>query len=78
MSKRLSKNFASFKYFDNSLIVLSATSGRISIASFAAVIGSPVGIVSASFSFAFLITTGSFRKLFKTTQNKKKKYCYVN
>ena len=39
MSKRLSKYIASFDYFDKSLIVLSATSGSISIASFAAVIG---------------------------------------
>ena len=78
MSKRLSKNVVSFEYFDKSLVVLSATSGRISITSFAAVIGPPAGIVSASFSFAFLITTGSFRKLFKTTRNKKKKHCYVN
>ena len=34
MSKRLSKYIASFDYFDKSLIVLSATSGSISIASF--------------------------------------------
>ena len=33
MSKRLSKYIASFNYFDKSLIVLSATSGSISIAS---------------------------------------------
>ena len=32
MSKRLSKYIASFDYFDKSLIVLSATSGSISIA----------------------------------------------
>ena len=38
MSKRLSKYFASFDYFDKSLIVLSATSGSISIALFATVI----------------------------------------
>ena len=31
MSKRLSKYIASFDYFDKSLIVLSATSGSISI-----------------------------------------------
>ena len=39
ISKRLSKYIASFDYFDKSLIVLSATSGSISIASFATVIG---------------------------------------
>ena len=58
MSKRLSKYIASFDYFGKFLIVLSATSGSISIASFATVIGAPIGIASASFSFAFLITTG--------------------
>ena len=35
MSKRLSKCIASFDYFDKSLIVLSKTTGSISIASFA-------------------------------------------
>ena len=57
MSKRLSKYIASFDYFDKSLIVLSVTTGSISIASFATVIGAPVGIASASFSLAFLMST---------------------
>ena len=52
-SKRLSKYIASFDYFDKSLIVLSATSGSISIASFPTVIGMPVGIASASLSLTF-------------------------
>ena len=56
MSKILSKFIASFDYFDKSLIVLSVTTGIIFIASFAAVIGAPVGIISASFSFAFSIS----------------------
>ena len=74
MSKRLSKYIASFDYFDKSLIVLSATSGGISIAPFAAVIGTPVGIVSASLSLAFPLSTGHVKKLLKTTENKKKKH----
>ena len=53
MCKRPSKYIASFHYFDKSLIVLSATSGSISIASFAAVIGAPVGIASASLTLMF-------------------------
>ena len=53
MSKRLSKYIASFDYLDKPLIVLSVTTGSISIAPFATVIGAPVGIVSASFSLAF-------------------------
>ena len=73
MSKRLSKYIASFDYFDKSLIVLSVTSGGISIALFATVIGAPVGIASAIFSLAFSITTGIVKKLLKTTQKKKKK-----
>ena len=52
MSKRLSKYIASFDYFDKSLIVLSVTTGSISIASFATVVGTPVGITSVSFSLA--------------------------
>ena len=74
MSKRLSKYIASFEYFDQSLITLSITAGSISIASFATVIGAPVGIVSASFTLAFSISTGIIKKLLKTTRNKKKKH----
>ena len=55
MRKRLSKYIASFDYFDQTLIILSATSSSISIASFALVIGAPVGIASAS--LRFLMTT---------------------
>ena len=44
--------------FDKSLVVLSSTRASIYIASFATIIGSPVGIASTSFSFVFSITTG--------------------
>ena len=74
MNKRLSKYIASFDYFDKSLIVLSVTTGSISIASFATVIGAPVGMMSASCSLAFSITTGFVKKLLKTTKDKKKKH----
>ena len=73
MSKRLSKYIASFDYFDKSLIVLSVTTGTISIASFATVIGAPVAMVSASFSLASSISTGIVKKLLKTTRNNDKK-----
>ena len=65
---------ASFDYFDKSLIVLSATSGSISIAAFATVIGIPVGMMSASLSLLFLLSTRIVKKLIKTIQNKKKKH----
>ena len=70
MSKRLNKYIAFFDYFGRSLIVLSVTTGSISIASFPTVIGAPVGIVSASFSLAFSIFTGIVKKLLKTTRKK--------
>ena len=57
MGERLNKCIAPFDYFGKSLIVLSVTDGSISIASFATVIGAPVGIASASFSLAFLMST---------------------
>ena len=68
-SKSLSKNFATFDYFDKFLIALSATSGGISIASYATVIGAPVGIASANFGFTFSVTTDWL----KTTRNKNNK-----
>ena len=58
--------------FDNTLIVLSATSGNIFIASFATVIGKLVGIASASLSFTFSLSTRFVKKLLKT-RNKEKK-----
>ena len=74
MSKRLSKYIAFCDYFDKSLIVLSATSGSICIASFARVIGTLVGIASASLSLTFSLSTDIVKKLLKTTRNKKKKH----
>ena len=56
------KYIDSFDSFAKSLIVLSATSGGISIALFATIIGAPVGIASASLSFLFLTTTGIVKK----------------
>ena len=77
MSKRLSKYIASFDYFDKPLIVLSVTTGSISVASFATVIEAPVRMASASFSLAFSISTGILQKLLKTTRNKKKKHSKI-
>ena len=56
------------------MIVLSVTSGSVSIASFAIVAGIPVGIASASISLTFSLCTGLVKKLLKTTKNKKKKH----
>ena len=74
INKKLSKYISFFDYFDKSLIVLSVTSGGISIASFATVIAAPIGIASASLSLAFSLCTGLAKKLLKATINKKKKH----
>ena len=41
-------------YIDNILIVLSATSGGVSIILFTSIVGAPVGIASASLTLFFL------------------------
>ena len=70
-SKKLSKYVAAFNYIDKILIVLSATTGGISICSFTSIAGAPVGITSASFNLIFSLTTGIVKKL---TRSKKKKH----
>ena len=66
ITKRFNKYIASFDYFNKSLIVLSVTTGSISIASFATAIKAPVGITS--FSLAFSICTGIVKKTFKNNR----------
>ena len=73
-SKKLSKYVAVFDYIDQVLIVLSATSGGVSIISFTSIVGAPVGIASASFTLIFSLTTGIVKKLLNITRNKKKKH----
>ena len=68
MSKRLSRYITSFDYFDKSLIVLSAASGSISITPFATVIGTPVGIASASLILTFSLFIGLVKKLLKNNK----------
>ena len=72
--KKLSKYVIAFDYIDKILIVLSATTGGVSIFSFTSVIGAPVGIASASFTLVFSLTTGIIKKLLSTTRKKKKKH----
>ena len=57
-SQKLSKYVTTFDYVDKILIVLSATTGGVTIISFTSVIGAPVGIASANFTLIFSLTTG--------------------
>ena len=72
-SKKLSKYVTAFDYIDKVLIVLSATSGGVSIISFTSIVRAPIGIASASFTLIFSRTTGIVKKLLNITRNKKKK-----
>ena len=52
-SRKLNKYFTAFDCIDKVLIVLSATSGGVSIISYASIIGVSMGIASASFTLIF-------------------------
>ena len=58
MSRKLSKYIAFCDYSDGLLVVLSTTTGSISVAAFATVIGTPIGITSFGFSLAFSLSIG--------------------
>ena len=73
-SQKLSRYVTIFDYVDKILIVISATTSGVSIISFTNTIGKSVGIVSASFTLIFSLTTGIIKKLLNMTINKKKKH----
>ena len=70
----MSKHVTTFDYIDKVLVILSATTGGVSIISFISIIGAPVGIASASFTLVFSLATGIIKKLLSTTRKKKKKH----
>ena len=72
-SKKLSKYVTTFDYIGKVLLVLSATSGGVSIISFTSVAGVPVGIASAIFTLIFSLTAGIIKRLLIITRNKKGK-----
>ena len=73
-SKKLTKYVAVFDYIDQTLIVLSATSGGVSIISFTGIVGAPVAIASARLTLFFSLTTGIVKKLLNIRRRKKKKH----
>ena len=73
-SQKLNKYVTVFDYIDKILIVLNATSSGVSIISFTSVVGILIGIVSASLTLSFSLTTGIVKKLQNITRNKKKKH----
>ena len=73
-SQKLNKYITAFDYIDKILIALSATSSGVSIISFAKATGTPVGIVSASFTLIFLWQLEQLKKLLDITRKKMRKH----
>ena len=73
-NQKLSKYVTIFDYISKTLIVLSATTGGVSILSFTNIIGAPGGIASASFTLLLSQTTGITKKLLNITRKKKKNH----
>ena len=72
-SRKLNKYVAVFDYIDQALIVLSATSGGVSIISFTRIAGAPLGLASTSLTLIFSLTSGITKKLLNITRRKKEK-----
>ena len=72
--KKLDKYFVRFEYLDKTFITLSASFGALSIASYAAVVGIPVGTAGSSLTLIFTIGMGINKSLLKVTKKRKKKH----
>ena len=72
--KKLNKYIVSFHYLDKIFITLSASFGTLSIASYVAAVGIPVGIAGSSLTLIFTIGTGLKKSLLQLTKKRKKKH----
>ena len=72
--KKLNRYIVSFDYLDKIFIVLSASFSTLSIASYATVVGLPVGIAGSSLTLIFTISTGVNKSLLRVTKKRKKKH----
>ena len=68
--KKRNKYLVSFDYLDKIFITLSASFGTLSIASYDAVVGMPVGIAGSSLTLIFTIGTGLNKSLLKVTKKR--------
>ena len=72
--KKINKYIVSFDYLDKICIALSASFSTLSIASYATVIGVPVGIAGFSLTLIFTVSTFINKSLLKVTKKRKKKH----
>ena len=71
--RKLNKYIVSFDYLDKIFIALSASFSTLSIASYATVVGLPVGIAGSSLTLIFTVSTGISKSLLKGTKKRKEK-----
>ena len=72
--KKRNKYLVSFDYLDKIFITLSASFSTLRIASYATLLGLPVGIVGSSLTLIFTIGTGINKWLLRVTKKRKKKH----
>ena len=72
--KKLNKYLVSFDYLDKIFIAFSVSFGKLSIASYASVVGTRAGIAGSSLTLIFPIGTGISKSLLKVTKKRKKKH----
>ena len=72
--KKLNKYLVSFDYLDKIFITLSASFGTLSIASYASIVGLPVGVAGSSLTLIITVGTGINKSLLKVTKKRKKKH----
>ena len=68
----INKYSTALDYADKTLMVLSGATSGVSLCLFTTIIGTPVGITSASISLVFLIGNGIVRMYLKTMRRQKK------
>ena len=72
--KKLNKYIVGFDYLVKIFIALSASFSTLSIASYATVVGSPVGIAGSSLTLIFTVSTSINKSFLKVTKKEKKKH----
>ena len=70
--KKLNKYLVSFDYLDKIFITLSASFSMLSMASYATVLGLPVGFAGSSLTLIFTMSTGINKSLLKVIKKNKK------
>ena len=73
MSEKYKMVCTNFKYFEHSLLFLSAVTGCLSISAFASLAGIPVGITSSAVGIKICAITVGIKKYISLIQKKKKK-----